>query len=156
MSDKKYIQFACGANQLEGWENHDTDCDLDKLPLPFPDDHADRIFIEHGIEHFTCEHGVKLLEEFRRILKPGGVLRVCIPVVGVHLKRDHCKDLLVGHGHKTAYDRNIAISMLWAAGFLLPDIKITERHDTDGHWKQIGKEMDDEETLRIEATKALQ
>ena len=148
------IQFACGGNKLEGWENYDTDCNLDNLPLPFPDDCADMIFIEHALEHFAGDHFLKLLEEFRRILKPGGVLRVCVPVIGVHLKRNHCHDLIVGHGHKVMLDRNIAVTAFWAAGYELPDIQITGRKETDSHWRVIGKELDDTESLRIEARKS--
>jgi predicted SAM-dependent methyltransferase len=151
----KQIQFCSGENQLEGWENYDQDCNLDNLPLPFEDSSADQIFIEHGLEHFDISHGLRLLEEFRRILKPGGVLRICVPVVGVHLKREHAKDLMLGHGHKVALDRNITITALWAAGFELSNIKITPRREIDGHFRAIGKEADDIETLRIEAHKTI-
>jgi hypothetical protein len=86
---------------------------------------------------------------------PGGCLRLCVPVVGVHLKREHARDLLVGHGHKVGLDNNIVVTALWAAGFELSNIKITPRREIDGHFRAIGKKADDIETLRIEAHKTI-
>lgn len=147
------LQFACGENRIEGWENHDSDVDLTKLPLSYPDNHADIILVEHFVEHITSRQGVLLIDELRRILKPGGVLRVCVPVVGTHLQRAHARDLLINHGHCQGMSRNLLLTMLWASGFELQNIKETKRRECDGHWKIIGEEKDDIETLRMEAIK---
>lgn len=47
--------------------------------LPFDDDIADLIYASHVIEHFTYAAGTQLLAECRRVLKPGGLLRVAVP-----------------------------------------------------------------------------
>ncbi|HXQ16715.1 MAG TPA: methyltransferase domain-containing protein [Caulobacteraceae bacterium] len=48
-------------------------------PLPFDDGVFDGVFCEHVLEHFTQTDGERLAREVRRILKPGGVLRVIVP-----------------------------------------------------------------------------
>jgi predicted SAM-dependent methyltransferase len=146
------LNLGAGGNILEGFENHDSEVDICK-PLPWPDESVCFILAEHVAEHISCSDCMRFLEECRRILKPGGTLRLCVPVVGVHLKREHAKDLILGHGHLQALDRNIVITLLWVAGFELDKIHITNRKDIDGHYRVIGKELDDMETLRIEATK---
>lgn len=145
---------------LDGFVNCDLFVNSDKVvnifevPLPWDDNSVDFIIAEHVEEHGTPPDGLRFMMECLRILKPGGVLRLCVPVVGVHLKREHARDLIINHGHLQALDRNIVITMLWAAGFDLSNIKITGRSDLEGHWKVIGKPLDDEETLRINAQKS--
>ncbi len=48
-------------------------------PFPFPDRSIDRILCEHMIEHVDAEHGTALLAECRRVLVPGGRLRLATP-----------------------------------------------------------------------------
>lgn len=147
------VQFGSGGNIIDGWENWDINTDVTKLPLPYGDNTVSMCFVEHMAEHINCSETCKFFEDIKRILKPGGVFRLCVPVVGVHLKRDHAKDLIIGHGHQQALDQNIVMTILWAAGFELPNMKITGREKTDGHWRVISKELDDIETFRIQATK---
>ena len=151
MSEIK-INLGCGGNILEGFDNRDIDTDITKR-LPWDDGSVDLVLAEHVFEHIAPPEGIRFLEDCRRILKDCGTLRLCVPVVGVHLKREHAKDLISGHGHLQALDRNIVITMLWAAGFELDRIKITDRSKIDGHHKVIGIQKDDAETLRVEATK---
>jgi predicted SAM-dependent methyltransferase len=47
--------------------------------FPFPDASFDGIFSEHVLEHFTREDGARVLRECRRVLVPGGLLRVIVP-----------------------------------------------------------------------------
>ena len=73
-----------GAAPIEGWMNVDlaggADVRLDlRFGLPLPDGSVERIYSEHAIEHFTLEEGQSLLRECRRVLRPGGVLRVATP-----------------------------------------------------------------------------
>lgn len=48
-------------------------------PLPFPDAAFDRIHSEHMIEHVPLDAGRALLAECRRVLAPGGRLRIATP-----------------------------------------------------------------------------
>jgi len=48
-------------------------------PLPFEDNSIDYIFNEHFMEHLTPDEGIKANQDFLRVLKPGGVLRIATP-----------------------------------------------------------------------------
>lgn len=146
------LNLCCGGNILDGFDNHDMDVDITK-PLPFADCSAEYILIEHGLEHVNCLQGFEFLKEAFRVLKPGGVLRICVPILGRIMKRSDATDLIVNHGHQMVYDWEIIREMLWCAGFDLQLVKQTARSPYDGHWKVIGKEKDDLETMRVEATK---
>ena len=47
--------------------------------LPFPSDSVDFIYASHVLEHFYPQAAQHLLGESRRVLKPGGRARICVP-----------------------------------------------------------------------------
>ncbi len=82
----KKLQLGTGRNNKEGWLNSDL------RPLsgqvlylnarrrfPFEDGTFDYVYSEHMIEHLPFRDGLKMLAECRRVLKPGGVLRISTP-----------------------------------------------------------------------------
>lgn len=53
---------------------------LDVLkPLPFAAQSFNWVYAEHLIEHLTLEDGIRWLNQIRRILAPGGLLRLTTP-----------------------------------------------------------------------------
>lgn len=52
---------------------------LDFQQLPFPDDFADYIYSNHSLEHISTARVLPTLEEWRRVLKPKGVLHIIVP-----------------------------------------------------------------------------
>jgi predicted SAM-dependent methyltransferase len=147
------IQFGCGENRLDGWVNHDIDLDVTKPPYPFPYLSADRIHAEHLGEHLTGPELLNFLTECYKILKPGGVMRLCCPVIKEMMGRGWARDLTLGHGHKLVLNRDVMTMFLWMAGFEMAEIRQRPRISDDGHWKIIGEVKDDHETCRMEATK---
>ena len=47
--------------------------------VPLPADAADFIFISHVLHHLYKDQAFRLLREIRRVLKPGGTLRIAVP-----------------------------------------------------------------------------
>ena len=80
------LQIGAGRKHIEGWLSTDlTPGDQDTIfldatePFPFPDDCLDFVFGEHLIEHVSWWDGQRVLAECRRVLRPGGVLRLATP-----------------------------------------------------------------------------
>lgn len=48
-------------------------------PFPIPDACFDFVYSEHMIEHISYQHGMAMLRECHRILKPGGRVRIATP-----------------------------------------------------------------------------
>jgi len=89
------LHVGCGQIYFEGWINIDIDSekadkkwDLKKT-LPYKENSVDMIYNEHVIEHFTSKQGVRILADFYRILKPGGILRIATPDLD-HLIDKYC------------------------------------------------------------------
>jgi predicted SAM-dependent methyltransferase len=77
---------------------HDTWINIDKLDLmpmmqrrcrfvqsdvsvriPYPDNAAKMIYHSDILEHFSYHEAIAFLKECHRVLKPGGLMRVCVP-----------------------------------------------------------------------------
>jgi predicted SAM-dependent methyltransferase len=76
--------LGCGDAPIPGWTNIDlggaADVRLDLTTrLPLPAGSVELVYSEHLIEHLTCEQGVALMRECRRVLAPNGVLRIATP-----------------------------------------------------------------------------
>lgn len=54
-------------------------------PLPFADGSVDWVYAEHLIEHVSLSAGIGWLAEVRRILAPGGVLRLTTPDLAAYV-----------------------------------------------------------------------
>jgi predicted SAM-dependent methyltransferase len=79
------LHLGCGSRRFPGWLNLDMnrkgDITLDlRERLPFADGSARAVYSEHTLEHFYREHDAPhLLAECRRVLAPGGLLRITVP-----------------------------------------------------------------------------
>jgi SAM-dependent methyltransferase len=58
-----------------------VDYHVDVQKLPFPDAAYDFVYASHVLEHIPDD--VKAIQEIRRILKPGGIAILPVPIVGV-------------------------------------------------------------------------
>lgn len=147
------IHLGCGENRIAGWKNFDSDLDVTKLPLPFEDNSVEMVFMEHLGEHISTHQLLYLLDDCRRILQPGGTMRICMPVLN-KLSVEHAREMVLMHGHVSAWTPELIAFFLRAAGFPEGDIRLTDRREgVDGHFLIIGRERDDLETARLEATK---
>ena len=60
------------------WPDNVLIHDLTK-PFPWPDASADAVYSSHTLEHLNREGGAHFMAECRRVLKPGGILRIIVP-----------------------------------------------------------------------------
>ena len=79
------LQIGGGWRLLDGWLNSDIELapqlfhmDATK-PFPLNDSSFDVVFSEHMIEHIDYADAGAMLGECRRVLRPGGVIRVVTP-----------------------------------------------------------------------------
>lgn len=82
----RLLNLGCGQRFHPAWTNVDLApahtsigrCDVTQ-PLPFEDGAFDAVYHSHLLEHLPHAQALPFLQECRRILKPGGVLRLAIP-----------------------------------------------------------------------------
>jgi SAM-dependent methyltransferase len=55
--------------------------------IPEPDHSVDALYTSHMIEHLDLDEAQRFLREARRVLIPGGIIRVAVPNVRYHVDR---------------------------------------------------------------------
>jgi predicted SAM-dependent methyltransferase len=101
----KCLNLGCGERIHPDWVNLDLQpsapgvqqWDLNE-DLPFPEASFDVVYHSHVLEHFSKADGLQLLERCRRVLRPGGTLRVAVPDLEriVHLYVSSIEKCLAG------------------------------------------------------------
>jgi SAM-dependent methyltransferase len=85
------VHVGCGGHELPGWINVDNHpaplaINLD-WGLPLPTGSARYVFVAHLLEHlFHPAQSSRLLAEIRRVLAPGGVVRIVVPDIEKYLR----------------------------------------------------------------------
>jgi SAM-dependent methyltransferase len=93
LAARRYLDLGCGINTHEQFVNVDYQwipgvdvCwDLARK-LPFEDGRFQGVFSEHCLEHFSLAAADRIVGECRRVLAPGGTLRLIVPDAEVHLR----------------------------------------------------------------------
>lgn len=184
--NKVMLNVGCGTDYKKGWINIDnnTDNNIEKLdlnwdlrnPLPFEDNSVDFIFNEHFVEHLTVEEARISLADFRRVLKPGGVMRIAMPDLEVAIQQYLDKDWrkrpfikryglefvetpaeLLNMGmrwwdHRWLYDWEELVRRLKEVEFKATKIR-KAKHSKSTHKELVGLETRDESILIAEVTK---
>jgi SAM-dependent methyltransferase len=78
------LNWGCGNHQAPGWINSDQkpDCELPcdiRDGLPLDTESIDYAVSIHALPEVPYDALVPVLQELRRVIKPGGVLRLCLP-----------------------------------------------------------------------------
>ena len=83
----RYLNLGCGGRFHRGWVNVDiVSSDPARVvqhnileSLPFDDSTFDAVYHSHVLEHLPRAAAPRFLAECRRVLRPGGVLRIVVP-----------------------------------------------------------------------------
>lgn len=86
MTELRLLNLGCGKRRHPHWTNVDLvatspevlEVDL-RQPLPFLDGQFDAVYASHVLEHLAPDAGRRLVREARRVLCPGGTLRLVVP-----------------------------------------------------------------------------
>ncbi len=91
--NKKRLNLGCGIDRRAGYKNVDIRqdinpdivLDIEKTPYPFETESIDEILANDTIEHFSFVDIDKIVREWNRILKIGGILIIRTPDLDVIL-----------------------------------------------------------------------
>ena len=142
--------------------------------IPFADSSVWCIYSSHTFEHFTYEESRAVAQECHRVLRPGGVLRIVVPDLGI-MVRDYLADtadprashrfvsrLLLtasvrdivhaGAHHRQMFDARSLVHMLREAGFSAPEVS-TFGSSRIAEIAVIELESRRSESLYVEATR---
>ncbi len=134
---RQFIDF-CRRERIE-WADATT-------RIPLPDGSVEVLYSSHMLEHLDRQDAVHFLREARRVLMPGGTLRVSVPDVGRHVARyletgdadelidrmhtcvprprsalGRLREAAIGpRHHQWMYDGRSLVRLLQAEGFLDP------------------------------------
>ena len=82
----RMLNLGCGHRFHHAWENVDIApqdpavrrADISQ-GIPYPDRHFDVVYHSHMIEHIRLHAVPRFLQDCRRVLKPGGIMRIATP-----------------------------------------------------------------------------
>jgi predicted SAM-dependent methyltransferase len=180
------LHLGCWHRFIDGFVHIDW-CDLphidykssvDKLPF-IPTNAVELIYASHVFEYFDRDEVPQVLEEWLRVLKPGGVLRLSVPdftklvevyrksgtlrpIIGPLYGRMHIESTETLIFHKMVYDKKLLTDTLKACGFSEVsewEWRNTEHSHVDDHsqayYPHMQKENGIQISLNLEARKPL-
>lgn len=175
---KLRLHLGCGKRVIPGFVNIDIadfkhihhKTSIDKLDM-IEDDSVDLIYCSHAFEYFDRQEAVKVLDEWYRVLKDGGILRLAVPdfhkLVKLYLAYDVDLEDILGplYGrmeictprrkviyHRTVYDFTSLRNLLRSAGFIgvfQYDWRRKIHKDYDDHSQAYYPHMDKENGILI-------
>lgn len=174
------LHLGCGKVYIPGFvhvdvrkfDHVDHVTSVDKLDM-FEDDSVDLVYACHLLEHFRREETEGVLTEWRRVLRPGGILRIAVPnfaaLVKVYQDTGNLNLILgplVGkqdymyNTHYRAFDFESLKTLLYGVGFRgvgYYDWRDTIHKDYDDYSQAYIPHMDKEHgtliSLNVEAVK---
>jgi predicted SAM-dependent methyltransferase len=73
------LNIGAGGTIIPGYTPIDIKDGVEAGKLPYADESVDEIYASHVLEHIPHARTALVLQEWRRVLKPGGVVRIGVP-----------------------------------------------------------------------------
>lgn len=134
-----YLDLGCGPN------SHDHLINLDYLwhpqvdvcwditrGLPFADGTMQGVFSEHCLEHFSLPPALELLREIRRVLAPGGIVRIVVPDGELYL-RTYAAQLAGDLSRPFPFQEIEKANALWTPMLSVNRLFYQDRESLSGH-----------------------
>ena len=182
------VHLGCWHRYIPGFVHVDL-CDMPHIDykssihqLPFfADNTVDLIYCSHALEYFDRDDAKRVLTEWRRVLRSGGILRLAVPdfaaLIKVYEQTGELSRVLGPlYGkmgittpggpetlyHKTTYDERSLTAIMLECGFSTPvrwDWRNTEHTDIDDHSQAYFPHMQKDKgilvSLNMEASKVI-
>lgn len=133
------LNLGAGGAPIEGYDNSWDDHQGKKAyPLALPDGCADEVRASHIFEHFSHRGAHKVLADWARVLKPGGLMRIAVPDLETIAKkyvageRGMYQGWICG-GQVTPYDSHLSIYDWDSLGTLMRACGLVGIHKWEGH-----------------------
>ena len=119
----KRLNWGCGSWAEPGWINSDVkddpgidiSCDI-REGLPLEDESMDYVVSIHALPEVPYPEIVPILQELRRVLKPGGVLRLSLPdlMKGVEAYQRNDRDyFLIPDEEVKSLEAKLIVQLIW-------------------------------------------
>lgn len=136
----RYLDIGCGPNCHPHLINLDflwhpaVDVCWDiRRGLPFPDRSLKGVFSEHCLEHFSLPAAQELVREIRRVLAPGGTVRLVVPDGELYL-RTYARQLGGDPSQPFPFQETEQQNPLWTPMLSVNRIFYQDRDSPFGHW----------------------
>lgn len=187
MNNEIKLHLGCWSRYIQGFihidlldmEHIDYQCNIDNLSM-FENDTVSLIYSSHNFEYFDRDKAKEVLKEWRRVLKPKGILRIAVPdfdkLIEVYQNTGEINNILgplfgkmniktqkeeIEIYHKTVYNFTSLVKLLNESGFedvVKYDWRDSVHRDYDDHSQAYFPHMDKENgiliSLNVEAVKA--
>lgn len=138
-ADEIKLNIGAGSTVIPGWTAIDRKFGTEAFPLHYPNESVSEIRASHLLEHLSFTDVTKALNEWQRVLKPGGRIRISVPDAKKILSRIDEDDKWVFFAmggqtdpddfHRSMFDENRLTRSLTQAG--LVNIARWESPNTD-------------------------
>lgn len=100
--------------------------------LPFGNRALQGVFSEHCLEHFPLEQGQVLLREVRRVLAPGGTVRIVVPDGGLYLAT-YAAQLAGDESRRFPFEQAERANGIWTPMLSVNRVFYQDRESLFGH-----------------------